>query len=101
MPKFLIEREVPGFGNKPQNELREIATKALNAAHKLGPDVQWVETYVTLDKVYTVFIAPNEDLIRQHGKQLGLPVTKVSEIVQVIDPTFAETPVGQTTRSNF
>jgi cell division inhibitor SulA len=90
MPKYLIEREIPGAGNLSQQELQGISQTSCSVLQKLGPDIQWVESYVTGDKVYCVYIAPNEELIREHAKQGGFPANRISEIKAVIDPTTAE-----------
>ena len=90
MPKFLIEREIPGAGNLSGVELREISQKSCGVLQKMGPYIQWVQSYVTGDKVYCVYIAPNEEMIKEHAKQGGFPANRVSEIKSVIDPTTAE-----------
>lgn len=90
MPKYVIEREIPGAGNLSQQELQGISQTSCSVLQKLGPDIQWVESYVTGDKVYCVYIAPNEDLIREHARQGGFPANRISEIKSIIDPTTAE-----------
>lgn len=90
MPKFLIEREFPGAGNSSGAELRAIAQTSCGVLQKMGPQIQWVQSYVTGDKVYCVYIAPNEEMIREHAQQGGFPANRVSEIKAVIDPTTAE-----------
>lgn len=90
MPKFLIEREIPGAGNLSGAELRAISQTSCGVLQKMGPQIQWVQSYVTGDKVYCVYIAPNEEMIREHAKQGGFPANRVSEIKSVIDPTTAE-----------
>lgn len=90
MPKFLIEREIPGAGKLSQKDLQGISQKSCSVLHKLGPQIQWLESYVTGDKIYCVYIAPNADLIREHAKQGGFPANKISEIKSVISPTTAE-----------
>ncbi|MDQ2976845.1 MAG: DUF4242 domain-containing protein [Acidobacteriota bacterium] len=90
MPKFLIEREIPGAGNLSQQELQGISQTSCVVLQKLGPQIQWLQSYVTGDKVYCVYIAPNEELIREHARQGGFPANRVSEIKSVIDPTTAE-----------
>ena len=90
MPKYLIEREIPGAGNLSPQELQGISQTSCGVLQKLGPQIQWVQSYVTVDKVYCVYIAPNEELIREHATQGGFPANRVSEIKSVIDPTTAE-----------
>lgn len=90
MPKYVIEREIPGAGDLSQQELQGISQTSCSVLQKLGPDIQWVESYVTGDKVYCVYIAPNEELIREHAKQGGFPANRISEIKSIIDPTTAE-----------
>jgi cell division inhibitor SulA len=94
MPKFLIEREIPGAGNLSQPELQSISQTSCGVLQKLGPQIQWLESYVTGDKVYCVYIAPNEELIREHARQGGFPANRVSEIKTIIDPTTAEQATG-------
>jgi hypothetical protein len=91
MPKYVIEREIPGAGKLTPEELQGISQKSCSVLQNLGPQIQWVESYVTDDKVYCVYIAPSEDMIRAHAQQGGFPANKVSEIKSVIDPTTAET----------
>lgn len=90
MPKFVIEREIPGAGNLSQEELRGISQTSCGVLEKMGPQIQWVQSYVTADKVYCVYIAPNEEMIREHARQGGFPANRVSEVKSVIDPTTAE-----------
>lgn len=90
MPKYLIEREIPGAGNLSAADLQGISQKSCSVLNNLGPSVQWVESYVTDDKVYCVYIAPNEDLVREHANQGGFPANRISEIRTMIDPTTAE-----------
>jgi cell division inhibitor SulA len=90
MPKYVIEREIPGAGNLSEQELQGISQTSCGVLQKLGPDIQWVESYVTGDKVYCIYIAPNEELIREHAKQGGFPANRISEIKSIIDPTTAE-----------
>ncbi len=90
MPKYLIEREIPGAGNLTPQELQGISQKSCSVLQSLGPQIQWVQSYVTGDKVYCVYVAPNEDMIREHAKQGGFPANRISEIKSVIDPTTAE-----------
>ena len=90
MPKYVIEREIPGAGNLSPQELQGVSQKSCSVLQNLGPQIQWVESYVTADKVYCVYIAPSEDMIRAHAQQGGFPANKISEIKTVIDPTTAE-----------
>jgi Nickel responsive protein SCO4226-like len=90
MPKYLIERELPGAGKMSKEELHAIAQKSCSVLNTLGPQIQWRESYVVADKIYCVYIAPNEELVREHARQGGSPANKISEILSVIDPTTAE-----------
>jgi len=90
MPKYLIEREIPGAGNLSADDLRGISQKSCSVLNNMGPQIQWVQSYVTGDKVYCVYIAPNEELVREHARQGGFPANSVSEIKSMIDPTTAE-----------
>jgi hypothetical protein len=90
MPKYVIEREIPGAGSLTPQELQGISQKSCNVLQNLGPQIQWVESYVTDDKVYCVYIAPSEDMIRTHAQQGGFPANRISEIKTIIDPTTAE-----------
>ncbi len=90
MPKYIIEREIPGAGKLTPPQLQAVSQKSCDVLRKLGPQIQWVQSYVTGDKVYCVYIAPNEDLIREHARQGGFPANKISEVKTVIDPTTSE-----------
>jgi hypothetical protein len=90
MPKFVIERQIPGAGKLSAQELQAISQKSCSVLNKLGPQIQWVHSYVTDDKIYCVYIAPNEAMVREHAKQGGFPANSVSEVKSVIDPTTAE-----------
>jgi hypothetical protein len=90
MPKFVIEREIPGVGKLSAADLQGVAAKSCGVLQKLGPSIQWVQSYVTDNKIYCVYIAPNEALVREHAKQGGFPANKVSEVRETIDPTTAE-----------
>lgn len=90
MPKYVIEREIPGAGKLSPQELRGISQKSCGVLSKMGPQIQWVESYVTDDKVYCVYIAPDEQMVREHARQGGFPANRVSEIRAMIDPTTAE-----------
>ena len=90
MPKFLIERDIPGAGKLSAAELQAISQKSCGVLQGLGPQIQWVQSYVTGDKVYCVYIAPDETMVREHAKQGGFPANRISEITSIIDPTTAE-----------
>lgn len=90
MPKYLIERELPGAGKLSKDQLRGISQKSCSVLNRLGPEIQWMHSYVTGDKIYCVYRAPNEELIRQHAKEGGFPANRISEITTVIDPSTAE-----------
>ncbi len=90
MPKYLIEREIPGAGDLSAEDLRAISQKSCGVLRGMGPQIQWVESYVTGDKIYCVYIAPDEAAVREHAAQGGFPANRVSEIKRVIDPTTAE-----------
>ncbi|MCM3902216.1 MAG: DUF4242 domain-containing protein [Pyrinomonadaceae bacterium] len=90
MPKYLIEREIPGAGNLSEAELQAISQTSCGVLQKMGPQIQWIQSYVTGDKVYCVYIAPNEEMIREHARQGGFPANRVSQIKSIIDPTTAE-----------
>ena len=90
MPKFVIEREIPNAGKLSPEELRDISQKSCGVLRNLGPQIQWVQSYVTDDKVYCVYIAPNKEMVQDHAKQSGFPANRISEVKSVIDPTTAE-----------
>ena len=90
MPKYVIEREVPGAGSMSPDELRDLSQNSCNVLNDMGPQIQWVQSQITDDKIYCTYIAPNEDMIRQHAEQGGFPANKVSEVRSIIDPTTAE-----------
>ncbi len=90
MPKFLIEREIPGAGDLNAEQLKAVSQKSCGVLRGMGPQVQWVQSYVTGDKVYCVYIAPDEESVREHARQGEFPANKVSRITSVIDPTTAE-----------
>lgn len=90
MPKYVIEREIPGAGDLSPEQLQGISQKSCDVLRELGPQIQWVQSYVTDNKVYCVYISPNEQLVRDHAKKGGFPANKVSEVREVIDPTTAE-----------
>jgi hypothetical protein len=90
MPKYVIEREIPGAGNLSAEELQSISQTSCGVLKNLGPQIQWVESFVTDDKVYCVYIAPDAELVREHAQRGGFPANRISEIRAVIDPTTAE-----------
>jgi hypothetical protein len=90
MPKYVIERDIPGAGKLSAEDLKAISQKSCAVLSKLGPQIQWVESFVTGDKVYCVYVAPNEQMVRQHAEQGGFPANKISQVVRMIDPTTAE-----------
>jgi len=90
MPKFVIEREIPGAGKFPPEQLKAISQVSCGVLAKLGSQIQWVQSYVTDDKIYCVYMAPNEELVREHAKQGGFPANVVARVSAVIDPTTAE-----------
>ena len=90
MPKFVIERDIPGAGNLSPADLRAISEKSCGVLARLGPQIQWVHSYVTADKIYCVYSAPNEALVREHAAQGGFPADRVSRVTTIIDPTTAE-----------
>jgi cell division inhibitor SulA len=90
MPKYVIEREIPGAGKLSADELQAISQTSCNVLSNLGPQIQWLQSYVTDDKIYCVYIAPNEEMVREHAQQGGFPANKISQVRSVIDPTTAE-----------
>ncbi|REJ75754.1 MAG: DUF4242 domain-containing protein [Acidobacteria bacterium] len=90
MPKFVIEREIPGAGDLSERELRDISQTSCGVLSEMGPSIQWVESYVTQDKVYCIYVAPDEKTIRKHASLGGFPANNVSEVRAIIDPTTAE-----------
>lgn len=93
MPKYVIEREMPGAGSLSAEELQGASEVSCNTLKEMGPQIQWVQSYVTSDKIYCVYIAPDEASVRQHAKQAGFPANRVSEVATIIDPTTAEVTV--------
>ena len=90
MPRYVIEREIPGAGKLSPKELQAIAQKSCSVLDQLGPRIQWVQSFVTGDKIYCVYIAPDEALVREHARQGGFPANSVAEVKAIIDPTTAE-----------
>ncbi|MCF8126898.1 MAG: DUF4242 domain-containing protein [Deltaproteobacteria bacterium] len=90
MPKYIIERELPGAGKLSQQEIQGISRKSREVLNDLGPQIQWVQSYVTDDKIYCVYISPDKELIEKHAKEGGFPANTISEVKRIIDPTSAE-----------
>jgi hypothetical protein len=92
MPKFLIERDLPGAGNLTDEQLQDISAKSNKVIADLGPDIRWLQSYVTQDKLYCVYVAPDADIIFEHARCGGFPAARVSEVSRVIDPSTADIP---------
>ena len=90
MPKYIIERNMAAVGNAPRSVLKSTSEKSNDVLKELGPKIQWLESFVTKDKIYCVYIAANEDLIRQHAERVGIPADEIVEVRTIIDPTTAE-----------
>jgi hypothetical protein len=90
MPKYVIERDIPNVGDVTPDQVIAISQKSCSVLNSLGPKIQWLHSYVTQDKIYCVYIAPNEEMVREHARQGGFPANRVSEVKLVIDPTSAE-----------
>jgi hypothetical protein len=90
MPKYVIEREIPGAGNISAADLQGISQKSCSVLQGLGPQIQWVQSYVTDDKIYCIYIAPNKEMVLEHASQGGFPANSVAEVRTMIDPTTAE-----------
>ena len=90
MPKYVIERELPGAGKLSAQDLNQISQKSCGVLRELGPQIQWIQSYVTDDKIYCVYIAPNEEAIRKHAQMGGFPANRISRIRGMIDPATAE-----------
>ncbi len=91
MPKYVIERDMPGVGSLSEEDLQGASQTSCNVLNELGPQIQWLHSYVTGDKIYCVYIAPNEEMVREHATRGGFPANKISEVKTIIDPTTAET----------
>ena len=94
MPKFVIEREIPGAGKLSADDLQAISQTSCNVLSEMGTQIQWIHSYVTDDKIYCVYIAPNEEMVREHASRGGFPANKVSEVKTIIDPTTSESTTG-------
>ncbi|MBC9911559.1 DUF4242 domain-containing protein [Chitinophaga varians] len=90
MPKYVIEREIPGAGKLSGDQLKAISQTSCGVLRNMGPEIQWVHSYVTGDKIYCVYIAPNEEMVREHANKGGFPANSINEVVTIIDPTTAE-----------
>ena len=90
MPKYVIEREIPGAGKLTAEQLKGISQTSCGVLSKMRPEIQWVQSYVTTDKIYCIYNAPNEEMVREHAKQGGFPANSVSEVATIIDPVTAE-----------
>ncbi len=90
MPKYVIERDVPGASKRSEAEIREAVSKSLEALRKLGPEIRWIQSWVTDDKIYCIYYAPDETLIREHGRIAGFPVDRVAAVRRLIDPANFE-----------
>jgi hypothetical protein len=90
MPQFVIEREIPGVGSLSDAELCEVSRKSVNVLKEMGPGIQWLHSYVTGDKVYCVYLAPDEATIQEHARRVGLPANRVSAVRRLLDPTSAD-----------
>lgn len=97
MPRYVIERDIPGAGKLSKQELQEISQKSCGVLGKLGTDIQWIQSYVTDDRIYCIYLAPNEALIREHARQGGFPANRISTVKAVIDPLTAEGSAGSST----
>ena len=91
MPKFVIERDIPGAGKLAPSDLQAISQKSCGVLRAMGPQIQWVQSYITGDKIYCVYIAPDEAAVREHAKRGGFPANRVSQVMTIIDPTTSET----------
>lgn len=90
MPKYIIEREIPGAGNLSAEQLKGISQTSCGVLQKLGSEIQWVQSFVTGDKIYCLYIAPNEEMVKEHARQGGFPANSINRVATVIDPTTAE-----------
>jgi Protein of unknown function (DUF4242) len=90
MPKYVIERDLPGAGKLSQQDLHAVAQKSCGVLNRMGPQIQWMQSYVTDDKIYCIYVAPNEEAVREHARKGGFPANRVSRVMSVIDPTTAE-----------
>ena len=89
MPQFVIEREIPGAGNLSDAEIQEVSKKSVGVLKDMGPEIRWLHSYVTGDKVYCVYLAPDEDTVRDHARRVGIPANRISAVRRLIDPSTA------------
>ena len=90
MPKYVIEREIPGAGSMTPEQMKAVSQTSCGVLSKMGSEIQWVNSFVTPDKIYCIYIAPNEEMVREHARQGGFPANSVSKVMAMIDPTTAE-----------
>ncbi len=90
MPKYVIEREIPGAGKLSAGQLKGIALTSCEVLRQMGPEIQWLQSYVTGDKIYCTYIAPNEEMVREHAQQGGFPANAINEVITIIDPVTSE-----------
>ena len=88
MPQFVIEREIPGAGALSEDQIREVSLRSLQSLKEMGPQIQWLHSYVTEDKVYCVYLAPDEDTVREHARRTGIPADRVAAVRRLIDPAI-------------
>ncbi|GGA98266.1 DUF4242 domain-containing protein [Puia dinghuensis] len=100
MPRYIIEREIAGAGNLTETQLHDISLKSCDVLNDMGPRIQWVQSFVTADKIYCVYVAPNEEMILEHARKGGFPANRVSEVKAVIDPVTSETDVHAAHHNN-
>jgi hypothetical protein len=93
MPQFVIERDVPGAGKLSESEIRNLSLRSLEVLKEMGPQIQWLHSYVTEDKVYCVYLAPDENTVREHARRVGIPADRVSAVRRLLDPTKVNSPV--------
>ena len=93
MPKYVIEREIPGAGNLSAEQLKDISQTSCSVLRNLGPEITWIQSYVTDNKIYCIYIAPNEEMVREHAELGGFPSNSISRVITIIDPTTAEQTV--------
>lgn len=90
MPKYVIEREIPGAGNLSRDQLQAISETSCGVLHELGPSINWIHSYVTRDKIFCIYNAPNEEMLREHATKGGFPINAINKVSAIIDPTTAE-----------
>ena len=90
MPQFVIEREIPGAGALSENQIREVSLRSLQVLKEMGPQIQWLHSYVTEDKVYCIYLAPDEDTIREHARMTGIPANRVATVRRLIGPATSK-----------